>query len=316
MPDSVFVELYTGLWARLFGLERYARKSSPGQMSLFGDDSPAGGEHDVSKEPRDAHGEWTAGGVKESEKPDVVPADNRATLGQDETKPALEDGKMSQLAIDLRGLMGVIGGRDKLLARLEGVTDEEAIQVASELGLPNVQGNWSLGGAVGYTIAQAEQEQRNQIRAKNAGLTTQPKHRIPAKTLPEKQPLEMKFLQYEKVRQQTRGRGKTMPRQPKDGEALAVLRRPQASPKTPGGAGRGFVMYKDGDVVNSDGRRYVVQAAAKEGYTRSDEDNSFKQWEQLAVLRAATDEDVLAIDDQQAAQDNDRQDRMDRAMNS
>jgi hypothetical protein len=100
MPDSVFVDLYAGLWARIFGLERYARKPSPGQMSLFGDDSPAGGKHDVSQEPRDDHGQWTAGAAapkktEESPKPDVVSPDSRATLRQDETKPALESTKMS-----------------------------------------------------------------------------------------------------------------------------------------------------------------------------------------------------------------------------
>jgi len=86
MPDSLFVDLYAALWARLFGLERYARKSSPGQMSLFG-------EHDVSQEPRDAKGEWTAGGAAPKKSSDsghanVEQSGNRATIKQEKT-PAI-----------------------------------------------------------------------------------------------------------------------------------------------------------------------------------------------------------------------------------
>lgn len=86
---TMFSDLYAALWTKCFGLDQYAKRhDSPGQMSLFG------GEHDVSKEPRDARGEWTTGGGKSPE-PDVVPAADVATLRQDETKPALEEEPMS-----------------------------------------------------------------------------------------------------------------------------------------------------------------------------------------------------------------------------
>jgi hypothetical protein len=63
-------------------------------MSLFGDDSPAGGEHDVSQEPRDASGEWTAGGGVPADTPpaDTPPAADppaiEASPGQTEEVPA------------------------------------------------------------------------------------------------------------------------------------------------------------------------------------------------------------------------------------
>lgn len=133
MPDSPFVELYYALWSRLFGLERYARKSSPGQLSLFG-------EHDVSQEPRDAHGEWTSSGPQESEKLDVVPPENVATLQEESKQRPASGAKVMDIPKTMWRVWGMeVFGRVRPFGDVDFLTKEEAEALAKKPGTGKVE---------------------------------------------------------------------------------------------------------------------------------------------------------------------------------
>ena len=169
-------------------------------------------------------------------------------------------------------------------------------------------------------MSDQEQEIRDRIKAREdakaafvaaqvARLQQQPARRTKGATLPEKRPNGLEFRTHAGLKDQLKS--KYVPREPKDGEVLAVLDRPQLSPRPAGGADRGFAVYKAGDVLLMGDASYVVQAA-KESYTRSGE--GWKRWEQAVVLRAATDDDHAAVAPQKEEQDKASKAVMDRAM--
>lgn len=109
------LEAYALGRSHALGPDQYARrKSSPGQLALFGDDEPTAptgtGKHDVSHEPRDELGRWTAG-PPAAEKPEDLPAAavdppaSVATVGQEETTSQPKSGAttMQPLTVTIAG---------------------------------------------------------------------------------------------------------------------------------------------------------------------------------------------------------------------
>ena len=115
-----------------------------------------------------------------------------------------------------------------------------------------------------------------------------------ASNLPKRQPLSVTVANPDKAKANIKG--KYVPRDPKEGEEMLLLKRPQAGAYL-------FTEYAVGDLIQAVGgliqTRYVV-TAAKPGYTRSGE--GWKLWEQLVIARLATEEDIAAVADQAAAQ--------------
>lgn len=278
--------------------ERYAkRKDSPGQMSLFG--------HDVEDEPRDDHGRWTAGGNSPKDSPspaDPPPKEATVKAGAGnvpaaQQQPKAEGGKMKALRelID-RGMdpQGQGNDLDEVSTAFKDITDEEAVKIASDMGLAGVTGAWALKNAVISGMVRTYRQKE----AAEAGLKGQPKKRVKAVSVPAANPLEIK-LRTNYVKQ----RGGI--RMPAENEVVAVVQRPQSGGK--------FVQYKPGDLISRDGVGYVVQAA-KEGYMRSGE--GWKRWEQALILRLADQQDTDGIAEQQRQKDAESQRIMDGMMQS
>lgn len=120
-PSGPYVELFAALFNRCFGLDRYAkRKDQAGQKMLFGDE-PAGsapaGKHDVSGEPRDEGGRWTAGGKSaESDGPTGDSPTGMATLEQGKAGngPAEVEPK-----VEGKGMNGELYSDDKRAVRVD-----------------------------------------------------------------------------------------------------------------------------------------------------------------------------------------------------
>lgn len=112
-----------------------------------------------------------------------------------------------------------------------------------------------------------------------------------AKHMPALYPTRLTVMTHDRARQYADA--KHMPRAPKDGEVLAIIQRPQAG-------GHEFLLYVTGDfVVGPDGTARVVVTTPKRGYYRGGE--GYKVYEQVAVLRDATDADRAALAPQFAA---------------
>lgn len=81
-------------------------------------------------------------------------------------------------------------------------------------------------------------------------------------------------------------KSKFVPREPREGEFLLLIRRPQTS----SGA---FAEYAKGEVLTTLGLPYYVIVAVKPGFCRGGE--GWKKWEQLVVARLATTEETACL---------------------
>jgi hypothetical protein len=123
-----------------------------------------------------------------------------------------------------------------------------------------------------------------------------------AMNLPKRQPTNVRVISREYAERQIKA--KYIPRAPKDGEAMVWLERPQMS------SGE-FAEFARGDLIRAKDVSYVV-VAAKPGFTRSAE--GWKRWEQILVVRPATEEDEAAVAEQRAAQSAESQRSVSRIM--
>ncbi len=126
-------------------------------------------------------------------------------------------------------------------------------------------------------------------------------------TLPEKQPYHTKAVDYERAK--AIWGAKLLPRQPKDGETLYRIDRPQRSPTGYGGADRGYVEYIRGDMIGDTvivvtGRPFRGRIQGCDGVSQL----------QYAVCRPATDADRAAVADAKARQAAEGRAVMDSAM--
>jgi len=179
-----------------------------------------------------------------------------------------------------------------------------------------------------------------------------------AKNLPKANPIESKIVTHAVMGQLIKA--KYIPRAPKDGEYMMVIRRPQIRVGNYGTGTSSFLEYAAGDYITTkafpgnstiaeftppefaaadmltdDGKsiaadywdshdqpakaaalrlsNYVV-VLAKDGYTRMGE--GYKVWEQILVVRLATEADRAAVADQIAAAEAETKRVMDGMMNS
>lgn len=121
-----------------------------------------------------------------------------------------------------------------------------------------------------------------------------------ASRLPSRTPSSIKPISFAAARENFTS--KFVPREPKEGEQMLLIQRPQVGPYD-------FLEYARGDLI----AEYVC-VGAKAGFTRRFEYG--KRWEQLILVRAATDADRAAVADQRAAQDAETRRVMDRMMSS
>ena len=111
-------------------------------------------------------------------------------------------------------------------------------------------------------------------------------------------------ISFERARQTIKA--KYVPRPPRDGETLLQVGRPQS-------ASGDFIEYVRGDYLRlSSGPRVVV--AAKPGFSRSGEGGSWMVWEQLLIVRPATQADTDSVAEQVAAEERAGQKVMDDMM--
>ena len=122
-----------------------------------------------------------------------------------------------------------------------------------------------------------------------------------ALNLPRKRPTKIVPISLGEAR--ANFKSKFVPRAPKDGEQILLIQRPQVGPYE-------FLTYAPGDLIADK----FVCLSAKAGFTRRSEYGP--RWEQLLLVRAATDEDRAAVAFQRAAEDEDTRLIMDRMMSS
>ncbi len=128
-----------------------------------------------------------------------------------------------------------------------------------------------------------------------------------ATNLPKRNPNRIVAVSWAEKRKQIKA--KFVPTEPKDGEVLLMVERPQTGPYTFHEYGKGDLITQYAEVPVS----YVV-LRVKPGYTRSGE--GWKKWEQLLVARVATDRDHQALESQRAVHAAESQAIMDRMMSS
>lgn len=104
-----------------------------------------------------------------------------------------------------------------------------------------------------------------------------------ATNVPEHNPRRIEKWNYKKVKDEVKG--KYVPREPKEGESLLSLDRPQTGPYT-------FHEYQAGDLIQTQPDDGWVVVAAKPGFVMGGE--GFRKWKQLVVARKATPEDYDA----------------------
>lgn len=129
-----------------------------------------------------------------------------------------------------------------------------------------------------------------------------------AKQYPEKQPTEiMRWRPSDWPK-------KFQPREPREGEIVAALRRSQRAPEFPGGPGRGFVVYEKGDVITAGlDTPHVVEQAKPALKARV---GHMTYWAQFVVLRPATDADLKAVESQRKELEAEHHRAMSRMMSS
>lgn len=127
-----------------------------------------------------------------------------------------------------------------------------------------------------------------------------------AKNYPKSGPTNSREITYTWARDNIKA--KYVPREPREGETLVKIMRPQVGPFE-------FATFAAGDLINVGGK-HVVVTAAKPGFTRVLHEDHGKQWEQILVIRPATAEDEEAVASQIAAARADIQRAMDRMMSS
>lgn len=125
-----------------------------------------------------------------------------------------------------------------------------------------------------------------------------------AKNLPAKMPTGATYIEYQAARLAIKAM--YVPRPPKDGERMIVLRRPQTGSYT-------FASYARGDLLRLPSGNYWVVTAARDGYSRAGE--GWKVWEQMIIARPAIQADHDAVAQQAAAQVAESQSILDAMMN-
>ena len=192
--------------------------------------------------------------------------------------------------------------RDAAAKALKSVRAQRQNQTpAVERRLPDAAGQQRMFGTPSLREQAAPHPAVEQARAV---VAKGPK----AKRLPEHQPIGAKIWTHEQARANIKA--KYVPRPPKNGETMVVVRRPQTGPYD-------FAEYGTGDLIryhHEGTNHHAVVTAAKPGYSRSGE--GWKVREQILVTRPATDADHAAVSSQRSAHEAEHRRVMDRMMSS